>query len=250
MVILHARSVLLLFTVPLMSAVEGYPGRRDVLPNAYSSEYGQQFYDNVGHVGGFRYSLSRRSQLQNEQVDAHLLYPELDGAEFDYTDSVRASIVDSFAAAANVPASSVRLTVTSGSVRLSLSIAAATLAAAQTVEAALAPVLSSAANASALLPPSLSVTATPVVQLIDSSQSTPPVAVAPRLVSRSVPVGAIIAIAVAVGVVALGTALWFALRAGWCKRVQATVDAMPPKCANSPKTQTSMEHTNGIQTVA
>jgi hypothetical protein len=168
----------------------------------------------------------------------------------DYTDSVRASIVDSFAAAANVPASSVRLTVTSGSVRLSLSIAAATLAAAQTVEAALAPVLSSAANASALLPPSLSVTATPVVQLIDSSQSTPPVAVAPRLVSRSVPVGAIIAIAVAVGVVALGTALWFALRAGWCKRVQATVDAMPPKCANSPKTQTSMEHTNGIQTVS
>jgi hypothetical protein len=168
----------------------------------------------------------------------------------DYTDSVRASIVDSFAAAANVPASSVRLTVTSGSVRLSLSIAAATLAAAQTVEAALAPVLSSAANASALLPPSLSVTATPVVQLIDSSQSTPPVAVAPRLVSGSVPVGAIIAIAVAVGVVALGTALWFALRAGWCKRVQATVDAMPPKCANSPKTQTSMEHTNGIQTVS
>ena len=57
MVILHARSVLLLFTVPLMSAVEGYPGRRDVLPNAYSSEYGQQFYDNVGHVGGFRYSV-------------------------------------------------------------------------------------------------------------------------------------------------------------------------------------------------
>ena len=168
----------------------------------------------------------------------------------DYTDSVRASIVDSFAAAANVPASSVRLTVTSGSVRLSLSIAAATLAAAQTVEAALAPVLSSAANASALLPPSLSVTATPVVQLIDSSQSTPPVAVAPRLVSGSVPVGAIIAIVVAVGVVALGTALWFALRAGWCKRVQATVDAMPPKCANSPKTQTSMEHTNGIQTVS
>jgi hypothetical protein len=168
----------------------------------------------------------------------------------DYTDLVRASIVDSFAAAANVPASSVRLTVTSGSVRLSLSIAAATLAAAQTVEAALAPVLSSAANASALLPPSLSVTATPVVQLIDSSQSTPPVAVAPRLVSGSVPVGAIIAIAVAVGVVALGTALWFALRAGWCKRVQATVDAMPPKCANSPKTQTSMEHTNGIQTVS
>ena len=168
----------------------------------------------------------------------------------DYTDLVRASIVDSFAAVANVPASSVRLTVTSGSVRLSLSIAAATLAAAQTVEAALAPVLSSAANASALLPPSLSVTATPVVQLIDSSQSTPPVAVAPRLVSGSVPVGAIIAIAVAVGVVALGTALWFALRAGWCKRVQATVDAMPPKCANSPKTQTSMEHTNGIQTVS
>jgi len=55
---------------------------------------------------------------------------------------------------------------------------------------------------------------------------------------------------VAVGVVALGTALWFALRAGWCKRVQATVDAMPPKCANSPKTQTSVEHTNGVQTVS
>jgi hypothetical protein len=149
-----------------------------------------------------------------------------------------------------VPASSVGLTVTSGSVRLSLSIAAATLAAAQIVEAALAPVLSSAANASALLPPGLSVTATPVVQLIDSSQSTPPVAAAPRLVSGSVPVGAIIAIVVAVGVVALGTALWFALRAGWCKRVQATVDAMPPKCANSPKTQTSVEHTNGVQTVS
>jgi hypothetical protein len=101
------------------------------------------------------------------------------GDVIDYTASVRASIVDSFAAAANVPASSVRLTVTSGSVRLELSIAAATLAAAQTVEAALAPVLSSATSASALLPPNLSVTATPVVQLIDSSQSTTPVASEP-----------------------------------------------------------------------
>ena len=107
----------------------------------------------------------------------------------DYTDSVRASIVVSFAAAANVPASSVRLTVTSGSVRLALSIAAATLAAAQTVEAALAPVLSSATSASALLPQGLSVTATPVVQVIDSSQSTPPVGVA--AVRRTFPVGAV-----------------------------------------------------------
>ena len=163
---------------------------------------------------------------------------------------MRASIVDSFAAAANVSASSVRLTVTSGSVRLELSIAAATLAAAQTVEAALAPVLSSAVSASAMLPASLSVTATPVVQLIASSQSTPPVAPAPPPVSGSVPVGAIIAIIVAVGVVALGTALLLALRAGWCKRVPASEDVMPPKCANSPKTQTSVGQADGIQTVS
>ena len=163
---------------------------------------------------------------------------------------MRASIVDSFAAAANVSASSVRLTVTSGSVRLELSIAAATLAAAQTVEAALAPVLSSAASASAMLPASLSVTATPVVQLIASSQSMPPAAPAPPPVSGSVPVGAIIAIIVAVGVMALGTALLLAHRAGWCKRVPATEDVMPPKCANSPKTQTSVEQADGIQTVS
>jgi hypothetical protein len=161
----------------------------------------------------------------------------------DYTDLVRASIVDSFAAAANVPASSVRLTVTSGSVRLSLSIAAATLAAAQNVEAALAPVLSSAASASALLPPGLSVTATPVVQLIDSSQSTPPVALA----AASLAVGAIIAIVVASGVVVLGTALLFALRAGWCKRVPATEDANSPKDAKPTKTQMRGVYTNDIQ---
>jgi hypothetical protein len=161
----------------------------------------------------------------------------------DYTASLRASIVDSFAAAANVPASSVRLTVTSGSVRLSLSIAAATLAAAQNVEAALAPVLSSAASASALLPPGLSVTATPVVQLIDSSQSTPPVALA----AASLAVGAIIAIVVASGVVVLGTALLFALRAGWCKRVPATEDANSPKDAKPPKTQMRGVYTNDIQ---
>ena len=133
---------------------------------------------------------------------------------------VRASIVLSFAAAANVPASSVRLTVTSGSVRLALSIAAATLTAAQTVEAALAPVLSSAASASVMLPAGLSVTATPVVQLIESSQSIPSVALA----APSLAVGAIIAIAVASGVVVLIMALLVALRAGWCKRVTATKD--------------------------
>jgi hypothetical protein len=88
----------------------------------------------------------------------------------DYTASVCDSIVDSFAAAVNVPASSVRLTVTSGSVRLALSVAAATRAAAQTVETALAPVLSSVASASALLPAGLFVTAPPLVQLIVSSE--------------------------------------------------------------------------------
>ena len=55
--ILHARSVLLLVTVPLMSAVEGYASRRNLIPNAYSSEYSQNQIDNVGHTGGFRYSL-------------------------------------------------------------------------------------------------------------------------------------------------------------------------------------------------
>jgi hypothetical protein len=43
-VILHARSVLL-----LVKGIEGKPFYRDLIPNAYSSEYGQQFYDNVGH---------------------------------------------------------------------------------------------------------------------------------------------------------------------------------------------------------
>ena len=161
----------------------------------------------------------------------------------DYTASVCDSIVVSFATAANVPASSVRLTVTSGSVRLELSIAAATLAAAQTVETALAPILSSAASASALLPQGLFVTATPVVQLIDSSQSTPPVALA----AASLTVGAIIAIAVASGVVVLGSALWFALRAGWCKRIPAPKDANSPEDAKPPKTQMRGVHTNDIQ---
>ena len=58
MVLQHARSVLMLVTVPLMSDVEGKPGRRDVIPNAYSSAYGQSFYDNVGHMGDFRDSVS------------------------------------------------------------------------------------------------------------------------------------------------------------------------------------------------
>ena len=88
----------------------------------------------------------------------------------DYTASVCDSIVVSFASAANVPASSVRLTVTLGSVRLALSVAATTRAAAQSVETALAPVLSSVASASALLPAGLFVTAPPLVQLIVSSE--------------------------------------------------------------------------------
>ena len=52
-VYMGSRSVRALVAGQLL-LVDGRPSYRELLPNAYSIEFGQTSFDNVGHSGGFR----------------------------------------------------------------------------------------------------------------------------------------------------------------------------------------------------
>lgn len=95
------------------------------------------------------------------------------GSVDDYTLSVRSTIVANFASAAGVSASAVSVEVSAASVRIEVSVASASRAAAEAVQQTLAPSLTSAASATALLPAGLTVVATPVVQITSASPASP-----------------------------------------------------------------------------
>ena len=106
----------------------------------------------------------------------------------DYTAIVRDAIVAAFAEASGVDPANVTLTVTAASVRLAITIATSTEAAAQAAQAALGPSLTSADAATALLPSGFSVDATPTLALTPATALSPP-APAPPLSDGNAPDG-------------------------------------------------------------
>lgn len=92
------------------------------------------------------------------------------GSVDDYTPAVRSSIIRAFAEGAGASESDVTLIVTPASVRLSVSIASPTRAAAEAIQTAITPLLSSTSAASAFLPSGLAAETVPEIQVVESGR--------------------------------------------------------------------------------